>query len=213
MLKLKPLLANKAHVIWDWNGTLLNDVEVCVEIVGKLLKKHTRCTLDRRTYRQYFRFPIADYYRDIGFDENVHSFASLSREFVAAYQTALPQCLLHHDAEDLLGYLQNAGTRQYILSAAHQADLEQLLKHFNIETYFTAVHGLDNHYAASKLERGHDLLKVIDSPKESIVLVGDTDHDAEVARALGIDCLILGDGHQDYNRLAHLPKVIADRYR
>ena len=212
MLKLKPLLAAKSHVIWDWNGTLLNDVEVCVEIVGGLLAKHTKHTFDRSIYRQNFRFPIADYYQAIGFSDSVLSFADLTKEFVTAYQAALPRCVLHENTEELLRYLGDAGISQYILSAAHQADLDKLMKHFDIQRYFAAVHGLNDHYAASKLERGKELLKIIDSPKKSIILVGDTDHDAKVANELGIECLILGDGHQDYQRLAHLPQVIADRY-
>ncbi len=39
MSPLHPHLKDKRHVIWDWNGTLLADVEHAVRVVNKLLSE------------------------------------------------------------------------------------------------------------------------------------------------------------------------------
>ena len=54
--------------------------------------------------------------------------------------------------------------------------------------------------------------KGIDS--HACVLIGDTDHDIEVAEAMGVDVIILADGHQSYSRLAGKhPNIIPSRYQ
>lgn len=67
-----------ANIIWDWNGTLLNDIQLCVNIVNKLLSNHNIVQLDVESYKNVFGFPIRDYYRRIGVDFTKESFESLT---------------------------------------------------------------------------------------------------------------------------------------
>jgi phosphoglycolate phosphatase len=70
------------------------------------------------------------------------------------------------------------------------------IKPFNIHHHFDHVYGLTDFLANSKLERGRQLMDASGIDRAHTVLIGDTDHDVEVAQELGIDVVIYADGHQ-----------------
>ena len=97
-----PHLAGKAHVIWDWNGTLVDDVDVAVAAVGKLLGEHGLPQISRRDYLETFCFPITEYYRRIGFDFEKVPFSKLADRFIVNYEAVFPHCRLHAGAQETL---------------------------------------------------------------------------------------------------------------
>jgi phosphoglycolate phosphatase len=79
--------------------------------------------------------------------------------------------------------------------------LEQNLKYYGLINYFTIISGLNDRYANGKIENGLKLIKEsLISPSETI-LIGDTLHDFEVAKEMGIDCIFISSGHQSMKRL------------
>ncbi len=54
-------------IIWDWNGTLLNDLDLCISAINVLLGKRELPLLNRQTYKAVFSFPVKDYYKAVGF--------------------------------------------------------------------------------------------------------------------------------------------------
>ncbi len=197
-------LEGKKHVIWDWNGTLLDDVDLAVEAIGEVLEAHGLPRIEIEAYRETFCFPISEYYRKLGFAKGTAAFETATLQFVESYRKRVGTSRLHAGTELVLKTIQDSGVKQSILSAAHQDDLESLLKHFGIRAYFDHIFGLNDHYAAGKIDRGHKLIKACGIPAKDSLLIGDTDHDWEVGQALGLDVLLLGDGHQTHERLKPL---------
>jgi phosphoglycolate phosphatase len=197
-------LENKRHVIWDWNGTLLDDVDMAVAAIGEVLQANGLSPIERDAYRQTFCFPISEYYRRLGFGAEGEGFEKATRHFVSSYAKRVPSCRLHEGTSEVLKAIRELSLKQSILSAAHESDLNQLLAHFGIQSYFDHVFGLSDHYAASKVERGRQLLDACGVSAAESILIGDTDHDFEVGRELGVDVLLLGDGHQHEDRLRPL---------
>ena len=74
MIHLQHRLSHKRHVIWDWNGTLVNDTHLAVEAACVLLEEHNLPLIDIAHYKEYFRFPVRDYYKLMGFDLEKVSF-------------------------------------------------------------------------------------------------------------------------------------------
>jgi phosphoglycolate phosphatase len=206
MLGLTPHFEDKDVIIWDWNGTLLDDVQLSADIISEILAEHGLPPLSLAEYLQRFRFPVIEYYRDLGFDLGRTAFADLSKTFISRYQSRVHETTsLHLGAGDLLTELTARGQTSAMLSAAHEQDLERLLRHYGVRHHFSHVFGLGDHYAHSKIERGHQLLAALglpDATAKRVILVGDTDHDYEVAEALGIDVLLLTGGHSTYERLS-----------
>ena len=46
------------HVIWDWNGTLLDDAVLCVEVMNVVLARRKLPPLTAERYADRFRFPV-----------------------------------------------------------------------------------------------------------------------------------------------------------
>jgi phosphoglycolate phosphatase len=104
-------------------------------------------------------------------------------------------------AINVLNFFKEKKARQFILSAMKQDMLEKTVSEKRISNYFEKTLGLDNHYAVSKIERGRQLIKDAGLNIANTCIIGDTLHDFEVAEELGIQCILIADGHQSKKRL------------
>ncbi len=188
-------------IIWDWNGTLLNDLDLCIDSINSLLKKRSLQLLDHDSYKEVFSFPVKDYYQAIGFDFAKEDFEIPAKEFIDLYDSRVENCPLHLSAVEVLEAFKTKGYRQFVLSAMKQPMLEKTLKHNGIFPFFEGVAGLNDHYAVSKVERGKELLAEFEINTKNTWMIGDTNHDFEVAHELGINCILVADGHQSFARL------------
>ena len=204
--------SNKKLIIWDWNGTLLDDVGICVSCMNQVLSKRKISQLTADRYRDIFTFPVKEYYQKAGFDFSKEDFEKPAMEFISLYYQALPQANLFSCIESVVTSFQKKGLRQLVLSAMEHENLVSSLKSKGIFKYFSKVSGMTNHYAHSKLEIGQDLLAGESSfGKEEMLLIGDTLHDLEVAQELGIDCVLVAQGHQSKERLLKETDMVFDK--
>lgn len=197
-------------IIWDWNGTLLNDAGLAVDTMNQMLGKRGLPALTMDRYKSVFTFPVKDYYEKIGFDFREEPFEIPAIEFIEVYNSLVHGCELHSDSFRVLNSFKLGGVKQYILSAMEQEVLNACLKHYKIEQFFEYASGLDNFYAASKVENGHRLIKQLKLNAADLVLIGDTVHDYEVASELSCRCILIADGHQSKDVLQATGAVVLD---
>lgn len=195
------LAARHRHILWDWNGTLLDDLDLCIDVVNPMLLRHGLPAVDRERYLEIFDFPIVSFYERLGFQLQGGAFSALSHEFVSTYDARRLECALQRGAADVLRRIAASGRAQSILSAHRESTLRGIVAHHEIDAHFTELAGLPDTHAHSKVERGHELIAKLAQPPHSLLLVGDTLHDLEVADALGIDCILVAHGHQSGQRL------------
>jgi len=188
------------HVVWDWNGTLLDDAQACVNAINTLLARRGVARIDMEQYRKTFGFPVIDFYRRINFPLENENWDSLAREFHELF-LADSTMRLQDSAGEVLEQVRRRGLQQSILSASEQGILTGMLAGFGIRDYFAEVFGVDNMHGVSKMDLGRSLLRKLALPPEHVLLVGDTLHDAEVAHTLGIPCVLIAQGHQSVPRL------------
>ena len=188
------------HVIWDWNGTLLDDVGWCVSVINGMLKRRGLKLLKGvPDYQRAFCFPIINLYKNLGVDFDKEPFEDVAHEYIPLYHSEKTGgCKLSACAEYVLEAIHQQGISQIILSASEINNLMSQINEFDIRHYFDAILGLSDIYAKSKIEIGLDYFK--DEIKDAL-LVGDTEHDWETAKALGIDCLLVAIGHQSKDTL------------
>lgn len=199
------------HLIWDWNGTLLDDLELCIAAMNGMLAPRGLPALDRSRYLALFDFPVRTYYGRLGFEEALHPFETLSVEFITAYDAKRWDCALQPGVREILTAVTAAGLTQSVLSAYRQDTLREIIRHFGLEPHFVRITGLNDIYAHSKLEAGRAWVEELALPRDSLLLVGDTLHDLDVAEALGIDCVLVAHGHHPLERLrARTPRVVSD---
>ena len=203
-------MINCRHIIWDWNGTLINDSWVCVEILNTLLLQYGKETTTHDTYLKEFGFPVAAYYEHLGFDFSVDPFDTIADEYIDRYSTRQYECDLYEGADTVLEALNRIQVPQSILSAYHQDYLTEAVTKFKVSHFFQHIKGREDHYATSKVEAGHDLIGRLGLRAEQTLLIGDTLHDLEVANALGTQCILISRGHQTADRLANANVLVVD---
>jgi phosphoglycolate phosphatase len=197
-------------IIWDWNGTLLNDLQLCVSTMNQLLEERHLPRLTTDGYREVFSFPVKGYYEKIGFDFSREPFEIPATEFITRYNEQMGGCSLHPDSVNVLRYFNAVGIKQFVLSAMQHDELENNLKIHGVRRYFEHVSGLDNHYATSKIENGRRLIRELNLVVEELVLIGDTLHDFEVAGELGCRCVLIANGHQSRQVLESAGVLVLD---
>lgn len=202
------MLRNYKNIIWDWNGTLLNDVSLCIEVMNGMLAKRNLPAISAETYQDIFCFPIYRYYEKLGFDFDVEPFETLAVEYVSEFDERSKACELHIGAVETLGSLKLNGRRQFILSAHEHESLLDVLSSHDLRKYFDGIYGIENCEAGSKIHRGKVLIKEHNLNPEETVLIGDTDHDLEVADELGISCILISNGHNSHHRLTSLHSAV-----
>ncbi|HSH09592.1 MAG TPA: HAD family hydrolase, partial [Oceanipulchritudo sp.] len=182
-------------ILWDWNGTLLDDAEFGVRIVNGLLRSRGLPERSREDHGRLFDFPVIRYYERLGFDFGKEPFEDISHDFVASYYGSVHECPLHEGTRQILQSFQRAGYRQVILSATRQDLLENILKVHGLDPFFESILGIDSVHAPGKSGRGCDWIRESGVDPARVLLIGDTMHDAEVAEKMGTDCWLINSGH------------------
>lgn len=195
------LLKNLQAIIWDWNGTLLDDLDVCINAMNRMLEKRNYPLLTTERYKEIFTFPVQDYYVKAGFDFSRDVWDTVAMEFIANYRENVHQSVLHDEVNDILQRFKSMGKRQFILSAMQQDFLIETISARLDPSIFETIAGLNDHYAATKVENARLLVHEIGLPKSEIIMIGDTIHDFEVAEEVGIGCILVANGHQARKRL------------
>ena len=195
------MINNKKHIIFDWNGTLVDDAWIFVDVLNQLLIPRGLNKISLQEYRDSFCFPIKLFYKKLGVDTSEQSFMKLEEEFVYEYNKRMYKPALFDNVLNFLKQLIENGVSLSILSASNEGVLCKLVKHYALTDYFDYVVGVNNYGANGKVESGENLLHKINLKKSEIIMIGDTDYDYDVATSLQLDCILKTGGHQSLNRL------------
>ena len=172
------------HIIWDWNGTLLDDTWLCVEGINQALMRRKLTPISKNKYRNVFTFPVKDYYMKLGFDFDKEPFEIAGDEFVSYYEKKFHKAKLQNGSRFVLRKIQSCSISQSILSAGRQDFLLDWVSSHKLEKYFFKIVGIDNQYANGKIAQGIKLIKDLPYNSKDIVIIGDTIHDSDVAEKL-----------------------------
>ncbi|MGN0708579.1 MAG: HAD family hydrolase [Faecalibacterium sp.] len=201
----------KGVLFWDWNGTLLDDVDFSLQCLNQLLTEFgypQRYSLAE--YREIFGFPIEEYYIRAGFDFSRHPYPVLAARYMELYYAGEGGCRPYPDAAATLDALRHSGWQLVILSASRRDTLIEQVSLRGLKGYFHELLGLSDIYGVSKVQAGLDWLHAQSPAPENLVMVGDSTHDAEVAAALSARCVLYTGGHQSRQRLSAVCRTVID---
>ncbi|NDV62261.1 HAD family hydrolase [Puniceicoccales bacterium CK1056] len=203
-------------ILWDWNGTLLDDSLYGLSIINSMLRRRGLPEPSREEHGRLFDFPVILYYERLGFDFEKEPFEVISHEFVDTYFQNVNSCVLREGTVEALGQIRDLGIRQSVLSASRQDNLERMISDYGLAGFFDELLGIDSIHAPGKSGRGCDWIRESGIDPARVLLIGDTMHDAEVAAEMGIDGWMIEGGHHPMNRLketgcpcfSSLPKIL-----
>ncbi len=187
-------------VIWDFNGTLFDDLGIGIEAVNRLLLRRGLKKIESaEEYHKVFGFPIIEYYKRLGFDFEKESYELLAKEWVKEYTALESTAPLRSFVKELLMKISALGISQVILSASEKNMLVRQVEALGVREYFDEILGTEDIYAYGKEEMAKRWMA--NKNAESALVIGDTEHDADVAKKIGADCILICGGHQSKETL------------
>lgn len=198
------------HIIWDWNGTLLDDIGASLASVNDMLAARGEQPMDINRYKECIGTPIIRFYEQV-FDLEKEDYPSILAEYNAGYMKHLADCSLTDGAVEAIEIFAAAGIHQAIVSSSNNAQLCDNARKYGVYDRFEAVLGAADFKADSKIERARAYLAESGAEKGRVLVIGDLEHDAEMANEIGADCVLLTSGHEHPERLKKSGAVIFDK--
>lgn len=197
-------------IIWDWNGTLLNDLDLSLYSVNVLLEERNLTKLSVERYKDIFGFPVVDYYVKAGFDFEKEAFEVPAKQYVKLYAAGASELKLFPDVVDTLIFFKENNYRQIVLSAMKDDNLKLMIHNAEISHFFDGIFGIKDNYAREKVSLGKQVVEKLNLNPAECLMIGDTLHDAEVAEQCGFNCILFSGGHVSKQRLETKEKKIID---
>ena len=186
------------YIFLDFNGTVLDDVDLCLELLNDLLDRNgnkPHVSLDK--YLKIFGFPVIDYYVRAGLDFSIEPFSLMADYFIEEYTNRnVKECHIYDDFLEFVDIMHNAEYKIVLCSASEYKRLHDQLVSFGIDRCFDDVIGLDNYHAKSKLDIAKNYIESNHINPKQLYFIGDTDHDALVGNACGGNVILVSRGHQ-----------------
>ena len=185
------------HVVWDWNGTLFDDLHVVVEAVNVGLASIGAGPIDLDGYRTHYTRPVRLFYvrllgREVGDDE----WHDLDRRFHDGYRELLDRARLTVDAREALELVAGRGDTQSLLSMFPHDELVPLVERLDIARFFDRVDGLRGTPGDRKAAYLEEHLRAMIGGEDPsrVLVVGDTPDDAVAAAHVGARCVLYDGG-------------------
>ena len=189
------------HIIWDWNGTLINDAWLFVELMNQELETRNLPLISVSDYRAKFTFPVKKYYENLGFNFEKEDFEKVGLAFINKFKKRNKEPDLYENAYEVLKKIHTLGINQSIVSAQENNLLNETVRFYKLNNFFKHVAGIGHYYADDKISLAKNIRKKISCDNEEILVIGDSVHDYEVAKSLGVDCILFSNGHYSKKRL------------
>ena len=172
------MLSEKSVVIWDWNGTLVDDGFLFVKIMNFFLLEKKLQPISVDDYRKFFEFPLENYYLTLGFDFKDEPFESAGLDFIKIYDDRKFEPKLFDDTMPTLNTLKNSGCTHSVLSAQNVVTLKKSVSHYQLDGMFEYISGLKDHYAIGKVDQGKNLINNLNLHSDQVAMIGDTESGA-----------------------------------
>ena len=196
-------------VIWDFNGTIIDDVAVGIDSVNKLLRDRRLDIIESdEQYRRVFRFPIKEYYRSLGFDFDAEPYEKIAPLWVKEYLDRCKNAPLREGFSEAFELFRSLGVKQHILSATELSMLKGQLDFYGITDNFDSIYGLGDIHAHSKTDLAKRWRE--EHPHSVALFIGDTEHDFAAANAMDADCALVCGGHQTKETLRSCVSTVYD---
>lgn len=201
------------HIIWDWNGTLLDDIDAVVEATNVVFASYDLPPIDLAAFRAGYTRPVwISYERRLGRALDDGEWERLDTAFHDAYHRLMEDCRLAADARRTLDTLAGAGHTQSLLSMWRHERLTVAVRTHGIEALFRRVDGLRPEQAGgSKADFAVRHLAALGIDPADVIMVGDSIDDALAARHAGARAVLYAGGMQARTDLDRFGAPVIER--
>jgi phosphoglycolate phosphatase-like HAD superfamily hydrolase len=192
-----PAAGGAGHVIWDWNGTLLDDARAVIAATTAAFgEAGIEAAVSEESYRRNFTRPIRVFYeRLVGRPIGSEEWLRLDHAFHHRYRELSQGCGLTAGAREALELARRRGWTQSLCSMLPEEYLLPAVEGHGVTGYFVRVDGLrGGERGGSKLIHLAAHLERLGVMAGRTVMIGDTVDDAVAAGGAGLECVLLDGG-------------------
>ena len=189
------------HIIWDWNGTLFNDLDLSYILTHRIVAEYGGPSFTKKDLRKACDHPAINIYKTLHPDFNEADFPKLAKDWYEDYQAKSLEYQLFSDSISALEKISDSNISQSIVSALNGVHLVNIVERFELMNYFTHVDGLRDLTGHSKVELALTQFAKLHIEANEAVVIGDTLHDLEVAEEIGAHCILIRGGYDCGDKL------------
>lgn len=212
MAEMTTAKPNTHHIVWDWNGTLLDDNHANLAAVNAVCAQFGREPVELDHWRTVFRRPLIPCYEELlGRSLSASEWERVEKTYDSSYLEYLHTCELAAGVPDVLHQWAGTGRTQSLLSMATHEHLVPLITERGLNAHFTRVDGrrFDTEHDSKAEHLVHHLEQQGLDPAR-VVLIGDIDDDARAAREAGAQPVLVASGLMARERLEATGALVVD---
>lgn len=183
------------NIIWDYNGTIVDDVQLAVDAENLVLKSYGKEPITLEYYLKECEMPILNFYNKI-FNMADYDFSEIAAKFMDNYKLLSDRLQVFPEVRETIHYLSEKGYNQAVISGFERDVLNSSLKSYGLDGYFTFMSGSDDIDCGDKSERAVKMAEKYGLNPTETLFIGDMYHDYETAEKVGADCILIAKGHQ-----------------
>ncbi|MER6097211.1 HAD hydrolase-like protein [Streptomyces sp. NPDC001728] len=199
------------HLVWDWNGTLLDDIGAVIGATNAAFAELGLESITLERYRELYTVPVPKFYeRLMGRLPTDSEWTVMDGAFHRHYWERAEACGLTSGAAELLAARQASGFTQSLLSLAPHAELIPLVRRHGIAERFVRMDGRAD--ASTDGKSGHMVqhLAALAVPAERVVVIGDAADDAVAAAHVGAKAVLYTGGSHSRASLSRVGVPVVD---
>ena len=203
------------NIIFDFNGTLIDDSYLCFEIENDIFKSlGTNINLTFEEYKDLFVHPVSDYYKRLGLENKNDIYHKINEKFFDEYEKRQKsEVHLFPGVIETLKTLKDKDYNLFILSATEINLLEKQLESLGILSYFDELIASNKKDAKGKDEYGKEFAIRRNLNCDNALMIGDTLHDFDVSKVLGVNVLLYDQGHNSKKVLEETGAKVVSSYK
>ncbi len=183
------------NIIFDWSGTLCNDLPPVIDTINRILRHHGAKEIDEATFRREFRLPFGEFY-----DERLPGVrhADLEALYVHYFKESTKSAEPIPHAREFVALMQESGKRLFVLSAVTAS-------HFHEQAELLGFTGAFEELYLNVRDKRlmiHDVLSQNRLAPEETCFIGDMRHDIDTANHAGITSIAVMTGYDSPEKLS-----------
>lgn len=186
------------HIIWDYNGTVVDDVDASVAAVNEMLRVRNLPPTTKQIYIDTVSLPLENYYSNLGIkNADMSSLSCEFRDYCEKYNDRTRIFSAFYAAAE---YAKQINIKNILMSSLYTKFLLEEVEKYNISEYFDEIIGMDNTLVGTKLENAKNYLNKNKICPENVLFIGDLINDAQIAKKIGANCVLIPNGHNSKQR-------------
>ena len=181
-------------LIWDFNGTVMDDMGASVGAVNAMLTRRALPLITEEWYTLHLIMPLEAFYESVGFDMKEEKLVDVSEEFQRECRK-FPRPVFP-EVKDALERFSQKGMRQLLFSSLYHDTLIAQAKERGIASYFEGIEGLKDRSLGGKGTAVSAYLAEHQIDPKTVLVIGDLTTDCDMADFIGAPCALIAKGHQ-----------------